>query len=63
MFSKSLSFNTYLCLAFRQCGLVANRLDYDIIASEFELQLGNNIHFQTNAFENCMNPLINQAMG
>ena len=36
----------------------ANVQDYDIILSEFEVQLYSHVHFQTNTLEERMNPLI-----
>ena len=44
-------------------GVVANELDCDIVVSEFEIQLHHYVHFQTNAQEKGMNPLILIAMG
>ena len=37
-----------------------NVLDFEMVVSEFELQLRYNVHFWTNAPEKGMNPLILQ---
>ena len=42
---------------------MANMLDYDIVVSEFELQLHDNVYFRANTLEKGMNPLILRAKG
>ena len=37
-------------------------LDYDIVVSEFELQLRYYVHFLTSTIEKDMNPFISQGM-
>ena len=41
--------------------VVANALNCDILVSDFELQLRNYFHFQTNTLREGMNPLIQRA--
>ena len=38
-------------------------LDYEIVVSEFELQLRYPVHFQSSTFGKGMNPFITSAMG
>ena len=42
---------------------VVNRLDYDIVVNEFELQSRFYVHFRVNTFGKGMNPLILSAIG
>ena len=41
-------------------GVVANLLNFAIVVSEFELQLRNYVHFQTNIFGKGMNSFFSR---
>ena len=44
------------------CGVVANKLNCNIIVSEFKLQICYYVHFQTNHLRKDMNSRISLAM-
>ena len=56
-------FRNYKAYRVESSKLMAKKLDFDIVGSEFELQSCYYVHFRTDTIWKGMNPLITQARG